>query len=289
MKKTTFWVLSTVGVVIFGFLLVQIFSMYIYREKNSASVGGYIGTDFLSSEMQGDSVLNKQGSPTYNDAEGSKVQKTGAINFLVRDIDSAVDSVEVVNMKYSGVVTNIYDYGRGNERSVQLTVKVPVESFEKYYEELRELDGEVTYANIGSNDLTEQYIDITSRLENLKSVESQLVGILKGASSVQDILAVQKELNSVRGDIESYEAQKRYFDNQTDYSYISLTFNIDKEGLNISDEPWKPLGEFRVALNALVYILKALVNVGVWVLVFSPIVLIPVGIVLYVSKRKRTK
>lgn len=194
--------------------------------------------------------------------------------------------METVNAKYSGEVTNIYDYGRGNDRYVQLTVKVPVQSFEKYYEELRKLDGEVTYANIGTNDLTEQYIDITSRLENLKSVESQLVGILKGASSVQDILAVQKELNSVRGDIESYEAQKRYFDNQTDYSYISLTFNIDKEGLNISDEPWKPLGEFRVALNALINVLKALVNVGVWVLVFSPLVLIPVGIVLYVSKKK---
>lgn len=286
MKKTVSWVLITVGIVIFGFLIVQIFSVYIYREKNSSMIEGNIRPDFLSSGMQEDSVLYEKGSPTYNDDEGSKIQKTGSINFLVRDFDSAVDSVETVNAKYSGEVTNIYDYGRGNDRYVQLTVKVPVQSFEKYYEELRKLDGEVTYANIGTNDLTEQYIDITSRLENLKSVESQLVGILKGASSVQDILAVQKELNSVRGDIESYEAQKRYFDNQTDYSYISLTFNIDKEGLNISDEPWKPLGEFRVALNALINVLKALVNVGVWVLVFSPLVLIPVGIVLYVSKKK---
>ena len=286
MKKTTFWILATVGVVIFGFLLIQILGVYIYSAKNSYSVGGNTSQDFLSSEMP---APDMQRDTLYNNEEGSKVQKTGSINFLVRDLDSAVDSVEIVNVKYLGVITNIYDYGRGNDRSVQLTIKVPVESFEKYYEELRELDGEITYANIGTNDLTEQYVDITSRLENLRSVENQLVGILEGATSVQDILAVQKELNTVRGDIESYEAQKRYFDNQTDYSYISLTFNIDKEGLNISDEPWKPFGEFRVALNALLSVLKALVNVGVWVLVFSPLVLIPVGIVLYVSKRKRTK
>jgi len=291
MKRTTFWVLTTVGIVIFGFLIVQLFSLYIYGVKSSVRVEdnflpSYMSEDSISYDPYQREIGSTQDSATYNDDEGSKVQKTGSINFLVRDLDSAVDNVQVVNVKYSGVVTNIYDYGRGNDRTVQLTVKVPVKGFEEYYEELRKLDGEVTYANIDTNDLTEQYIDITSRLENLKSVEGQLVGILKDASSVQDILAVQKELNTVRGDIESYEAQKRYFDNQTDYSYVSLTFNIDKEGLNISDKPWKPLGEFRVALNALVYILKGIVNVGVWVLVFSPIILIPVGIVLYITKRK---
>lgn len=229
------------------------------------------------------------GDALYNNEEGSKVQKTGTVTMLVRNIDDTVDSMESVNSKYSGQVTNIYDYGRGNERFVQITVKVPVENFETYYEELRGLDGEVTYANIGTNDLTEQYIDITSRLENLKQVEAQLVEILKNASSVQDILAVQKELNTVRGDIESYEAQKRYFDSQTDYAYISITFSIDKEGLNISDEPWKPLGEFRAALNALVSVLRGLVNAGIWLLVFSPVVLIPVGIVIFVTKKKQVK
>ncbi len=224
-----------------------------------------------------------------NDADGSKVQKNGSISFLVEKIDDSVESVKVINSKYSGQITNIYDYGRGNDRVVTITVKVPVADFESYYEEVRDIDGEVTYANISTTDVTEEYIDITSRLKNLKSVETQLVGILEDAESVTDILAVQKELNTVRGDIESYEQRKRYFDSQTDYSYISISFSIDKTGLNISEDEWKPWGEFKAALNSLVSVLKGFVNMTIWLLVFSPIVLIPVGIVLYIVKRKKQK
>lgn len=284
MKKLPFFLLIALGTIISAFVLIQLFSMFIYSEKQAK-------VEYISPDYAVDSSYMGRGNadPLYNNEEGSKVQKTGSVTMLVKNIDDAVNGMDSVNSKYSGQVTNIYDYGRGNERSVQITIKVPVENFETYYDELRKIDGEVTYANIGTNDLTEQYIDITSRLANLKEVETQLVGILRTATTVQDILAVQKELNTVRGDIESYEAQKRYFDSQTDYAYISITFSIDKEGLNISDEPWKPLGEFRAALNALVSVLRGLVNAGIWLLVFSPVVLIPVGILILVTRKKQVK
>jgi len=285
MKKTTLIVLIVIGVLISGFVIVQLFSWFIYARKNPSVE--YSRDSATSYEAGSPSMDLGQGSDAlYNNEEGSKVQKTGTVNFLVVDIDESVDELSGVNSEYEAQITNINDSGRGNDRYVQLTIKVPVESFETYYNELREIEGEVIFANVGTNDLTERYVDITSRLENLRKVETQLVGILEGAESVQDILAVQKELNTVRGDIESYEAQKRYFDSQTDYSYITVTFSIDKEGLNISDEPWKPVGEFRAALNALVSVLKGLVNTGIWVLVFSPVVLIPVGIIFLLSKGK---
>ncbi len=291
MKKTLFWSLLALGIILVLAIPVLVFNQY-KGSTQEYSDGGYLGSVGSPEEVARDYEMASDSfkeSPTYNNDEGSKIQKTGSITFLVKNIDDIVDSLAPVTLKYGAEVTNIYDYGRGNDRVLQLTIKVPVDQFESYYEELRELDGEITYANIGTTDLTEQYIDITSRLENLKSVESQIVKILDQATTVTDILAVQRELNTVRGEIESYEAQKRYFDSQTDYSYITLTFSIDKEGLNISDEPWKPLGEFRAALNALVSVLKSFVNATIWILVFSPVVLIPVGIVLLVLKRKTPK
>jgi len=291
MKKTLFWSLLALGIILVLAIPVLVFNQY-KGSTQEYSDGGYLGSVGSPEEVARDYEMASDSfkeSPTYNNDEGSKIQKTGSITFLVKSIDDIADSLAPVTLKYDAEVTNIYDYGRGNDRVLQLTIKVPVDQFESYYEELRELDGEITYANIGTTDLTEQYIDITSRLENLRSVESQIVKILDQATTVTDILAVQRELNTVRGEIESYEAQKRYFDSQTDYSYITLTFSIDKEGLNISDEPWKPFGEFRAALNALVSVLKSFVNATIWILVFSPVVLIPVGIVLLVLKRKAPK
>lgn len=284
MKKTLFWILLSLGILIVISLPVIFFTQN--KTVSQDEIGGYMPSPDVASdyEVARDSY---EESPTYNDGEGSKIQKRGSVNILVRSIDDMVSTLSPITSKYEGEVTDIYDSGRGNDRVLTLTIKVPVDNFETYYSELRELDGEVTFANIGTTDLTEQYIDITSRLENLREVEAQIIVILDKANTVTDILAVQKELNNVRGEIESYEAQKRYFDSQTDYSYISLTLSIDKEGLNISDEPWKPLGEFRAALNALVSVLKTLVNSTIWILVFSPVVLIPLGIVLVVNKRRK--
>ena len=288
-KKTLFIVLSIL--VFFGIMLFVSILIGRVRYQTSIKESGYIDSysgvepSFLPS-FEGE-ARELAADELVNNADGSKVQKNGSISFLVEKIDDSVESVKVINSKYSGQITNIYDYGRGNDRVVTITVKVPVTDFEAYYEEIRDIDGEVTYANISTTDVTEEYIDITSRLKNLKSVETQLVGILQDAESITDILAVQKELNTVRGEIESYEQRKRYFDSQTDYSYISISFSIDKTGLNISEDEWKPWGEFKAALNSLVSVLKGFVNMTIWLLVFSPIVLIPVGIVLYIVKRKK--
>ncbi len=290
-KKTLFIVLSILvflGIMLFVSILIgRVRYQAATTESGYGYIDSYSGVDpsFLPSfESQEKGLATDE---LLNDADGSKIQKNGSISFLVEKIDESVESVKVINTKYLGQITNIYDYGRGNDRVVTITVKVPVTNFESYYEEIRDIDGEVTYANISTTDVTEEYIDITSRLKNLKSVETQLVEILQDAQSITDILAVQKELNTVRGEIESYEQRKRYFDSQTDYSYISISFSIDKMGLNISEDEWKPWGEFKAALNSLVSVLKGFVNMTIWLLVFSPIVLIPVGIVLYIVKRRK--
>lgn len=285
MKKATVWILSVLGILAFLILLLFVISLYI--RKAELGTGGPTADSVGSTER---SVVNPTPAQEleYNNSEGSKIKKSGYITFLVEDLDEAYDGLVSVNGQHSGEVTNIYDSGKGNDRYIQVVIKVPVEEFESYYEAVRGMGGEVTYANINTVDVTDEYIDITSRLSNLESVESQLVGILAQAETVEDILAVQSELTKVRGEIERYEAQKRYFDSQADYSYVTVLFNIDKTGLNITDDEWKPLGEFKVALNTLVSVFRSVVNLGIWVLVFSPVVLIPVGIVWLVA-RKGTK
>ncbi len=247
----------------------------------SSDMGLDMEKAYESATLSSDELVNNQ--------EGSKVQKNGSVSILVEQLDASVESLKLINGKYLGQITNIYDYGQGNDRVVQITVKVPVEDFEAYYEELRELDGEVTYANVSTTDVTEEYIDITSRLANLKNTETQLNRILEQADTVTDILAVQRELNTVRGDIENYEQRKRYFDSQTDYAYMSVTFALDKTGLNIAEDEWKPWGEVKAALKSLVSVLKGFVNLIIWIVVFSPVVLVPFFVVKYIVKRNKAK
>ncbi len=292
-KKLLFNILGGLGV----FILLCIFVFFFFRrspsydngvsEFASENIGKELDSSYYAPSI--DETMSLAPDQMINNKDGSKVQKNGSIILLVENIDDAVEELRSVNGMYSAQITNIYDSGRGNDRNVSITVKVPVEKFENYYEELRKLDGEVTYANVSTLDVTQEYIDITSRLSNLKSTEAQLVKILERAENVTDILAVQRELNTVRGDIESYEQKKRYFDSQTDYSFITVSFSVDKTGLNVSEDEWKPWGEFKAAIKSLIDLLKGFVNFLIWVLVFSPIILIPLFVIKYLLKRKKAK
>jgi len=287
-KPLSIIIIAIVGI----FLIVGVFavlgttkSQYSPSSYDSRSSIGDMGS--YEGYYKGDASISE--NEMVNNQEGSKVQKNGSVSVLVENIDESIEALKSINSAFNGQITNIYDSGKGNERTVQITVKVPVEKFEAYYEQLRKLDGEVVYADITTVDVTEEYIDITSRLNNLRNTEAQLNKILERADSVTDVLAVQKELSTVRGEIESYEQRKRYFDSKTDYAYISVSFAIDKTGLNISEEQWKPWGEVKAAVKALIEVLKDLVNVIIWLVIFSPLVLIPYFLIKHFKKGKKTE
>jgi uncharacterized membrane protein len=295
-KPLSIIIIAIVGI----FLIVCIFSvlgtsrsLYISSSDdnqssmwNSMDSVGSLG--FSEGYYEGDSSTY-QNETANNNQDGSKIQKNGSVSVLVENIDDSIEALKNINSAFKGQITSIYDNGKGNERAVQITVKVPVEKFEAYYEQLRKLEGEVVYANITTVDVTEEYIDITSRLNNLRNTEAQLNRILERANSVTDVLAVQRELNTVRGEIESYEQRKRYFDNQTDYAYVSISFAVDKTGLDIAEEQWKPWGEVKAAVKALVEVLKGLVNVIIWLVIFSPLVLIPYFLIKHLRKGKKSE
>ncbi len=295
-KKTLFILSGILGVLLVVGIAVTLFysahksPSYDSRDEIYNYVGGDMGMPidsmYLDKSVEEYAPLDSE--QMVNNQEGSKVQKNGSVSFLVENMDDSIADLKSVNSMFGGQITNIYDYGRGNDRNVSITVKVPVEKFEAYYESLRELEGEVTYANVSTLDVTEEYIDITSRLANLRSTEKQLVKVLEKAEKISDILAVQRELNTVRGEIESYEQRKRYFDSQTDYSYITISFSIDKTGINVSEDEWKPWGEVKAAVKSLIELLKGFVNLIIWIVIFSPIVLAPFLIVRYLIKRRKT-
>jgi hypothetical protein len=278
--------------IVLAVLLITLAILFVLLSSlRTANIGNYVGgiapmyeKSYVESSIDRSYV---EDSIMYNNNQGSKVRKNGDMSMLVKNIDDSFDSLKNINTKYTGEINNVYDSGSGNSRYLRVTTKIPVDNFDKYFEEVKSSDGEVTYINVSTADVTEEYIDITSRLKNLREVETQLQEILKQADNVKDVLAVQSELSRVRGEIESYEGRKRYFDSQTDYAYLNVTFSLDKEGLKIAEDQWKPVGEFKAALNAFVDVLKALVNLGIWILVFSPLVLIPTGIVLVIAKRKK--
>ena len=71
--------------------------------------------------------------------------------------------------------------------------------------------------------MTEEYIDLEARLRAKRALETQFLEIMKQAHKVSDALEVQTQLTQVRTEIEQIEGRRRFLENQSALSTITIS------------------------------------------------------------------
>lgn len=111
---------------------------------------------------------------------------------------------------------------RRTDKRLQITLRLPSARFEEALRRLSKL-GKVDKRAIGGRDVTTEYVDLTMRLANAQRVRLRYIELLKRANSVEEALKVQKELERITGQIESFKARISVIDNQVSLSTVQLT------------------------------------------------------------------
>lgn len=118
--------------------------------------------------------------------------------------------------------------------SVRVVLRVASDKLDGTLEALRKLGTHVGSENITSKDVTEDWVDLDARLRTQKKLEEQYLEILKGATRVEDLLNVQKQLAEVRGEIEKLEGKRRVLDDQIALSSVTVTFQGNRPFITAS-------------------------------------------------------
>jgi hypothetical protein len=113
--------------------------------------------------------------------------------------------------------------GRNQVRSATLEVKVPASRFDELTEELEPL-GRLQFVNVGAEDVSEEFVDLTARVENGRRLEDRLVELLRTRTGkLQDVLSVERELARVREEIERMEGRLRFLKTSAQLSTLSVS------------------------------------------------------------------
>ncbi|HEY5485837.1 MAG TPA: DUF4349 domain-containing protein, partial [Candidatus Cryosericum sp.] len=150
-----------------------------------------------------------------------KIIFNASLSLDVIDAEKAFSDCEILVAKYSGFVAESSLQKSDTKVVAAATLRVPADKATQLMNDLAGL-GTVTSRSSGSEDVTSQYIDIQARLKVLRAEEEQLVGFLKKATNIEDMLAVQEQLRTVRTEIEQYEGQQRYMDNATSLATVTV-------------------------------------------------------------------
>ncbi|HKM20354.1 MAG TPA: DUF4349 domain-containing protein [Candidatus Dojkabacteria bacterium] len=238
-----------------------------------------------SNEMK--TELAPQVETTNTSQKDKNIIKEGDLNVYADDIDATIKEIDTIAKKYQAESQNTYDSGKGISRRVNIEYRVKVNDFENFFNDLKDMDVEIGSASSGITDVTNEVIDLQARLKTYRNTEAQLLEIQKTAKNVNDTMAVYRELNNIRYEIERIESQLKYYANQTEYSTVTISVAQSNVGAVIEDDKWRPLGVLKNALRAFVTVLKGLGSVLIWLVVFGTPVVIVVLVIRYVVRKRK--
>ncbi|MDW7729554.1 MAG: DUF4349 domain-containing protein [Bacillota bacterium] len=227
------------------------------------------------------------------------VIRNGSMDLAVQDTRGTMRKIREMVNDAEGIVSNSYVYEmREGQYGGYMTLRIPERLFDPFMEQL-ETFGKATNIQTSIEDVTMQYVDLESRLNNQLAQEARLVEILDMADTVEDVLEVEKELYHIRGEIESMTAQLTYLKDQVSYATINL--NLREE--TIPTEVISPgafdnfgkriqqafIGSINFVLNAFSVIIIAFIAMLPVLILIGFIVLIIWLLVKKLSGRRKNK
>ncbi|MGO4291483.1 DUF4349 domain-containing protein [Chitinophaga sp. RAB17] len=153
-----------------------------------------------------------------------KIIKNGILRFSTSDFDACRNRVADTVKKYGGYIANESQTNTSMEWRNELEIKVPSATFDKCMEALAGGATRVDEKSMTSTDVTAEYVDLDARMKARMAVEQRYLQILQQAKKVEEILAVEAQLKSIREEIESAKGRLQYMDHHVAYSGIHLTY-----------------------------------------------------------------
>ncbi|MEJ2739824.1 MAG: DUF4349 domain-containing protein [Dehalococcoidia bacterium] len=175
------------------------------------------------------------------------IVRTGNMRLVVDDVMDSIDSIIGLADRFEGYVVSSNSWREDDRVYGAITIRVPAGYFTKAMDALGEMAVEVKSQDIYSTDGTEEYIDLSARLQNLEATEQQLMRIMEKAEDVDDILDVQRELTDTRGEIERIKGRMQYLqqtsntsliDVQLEQAKLEVKLNASKRNLERGEEVW---------------------------------------------------
>lgn len=236
---------------------------------------------------------NASSAPATPAVEGRKLVWTGSVSVLVDDYEPFQDDLDAKLDELGGFVANAdLSHYAGRVSWATLTVRVPSHRFEELVS-WAESEVEVQSLAIGTQDVTEEWVDIRTRIDNGKRTEQRLLELLEDrTANLADVLAVERELARVRGDIEAAEGRMRVLADQVELATLTISVSVR--------DPYEPavergLGEkiadaFTSSLEAMVVVgeglLIAFVALAPWLLLMALFVYAFYRVVRFLIRRK---
>ncbi len=240
-------------------------------------------------------ISNQAGESVVVQTSNRKIIKNADVRLLVKDTDVAIDRTTQIIGDLGGYIISsrvwYQDYFGNNLKYSTISIGIPVDQFEQALTRLRGLSIRVLDENATGEDVTDQYVDLQSQLQNLEATRARILEFLKDAKTVDEALRINQELANIEAQIEQIKGRMNYISDRSAFSTITVNFEPEFPILTatptttpaptltprptFTSTPWKPGETFKDASSTVSNTYRSLIDFLIWIVVVVIPVLAP--------------
>jgi hypothetical protein len=205
------------------------------------------------------------------------------LSIIVTDVNARVNDIQSMAKAMGGFIVsvNIYQTAVNDGEPVpqaNIVIRVPQEKLDDALNQVKAGVVDVQNENRSGQDVTDQYVDLQSRLKAKQAAEQQLLTIMQDAKRTEDVLAVYSQLQQIQSDIEVLKGQIKYYEQSAALSAISVNVIAEQSVQPIQVGPWTPKGVARDAIQQLIYFWQDFIDFMIRLFLYILPVLVTIGI-----------
>lgn len=177
-------------------------------------------------------ISSSNNLPPFNDL---KIIKSANVRYKVKEVKMATNQIKQLVDEYGAYITDLQFESSLYSLENRFTIKIPQQHFNTMMDSIVKVAEFIDFETITTEDVTEEYIDVQTRLKTKLEVKERYESILrKNAKTVEDILATEDKLGAIQEEIEASQGKLKYFANKVAFSTIQIDLY---ETVDYKEEP----------------------------------------------------
>ncbi len=211
-----------------------------------------------------DSLASEESAPQAQPAQPRLIVRNASLSLVVTDVPAQVEAIAQIAKDYNGFVVSSNSTTFGKDTRANVVLRVDSDKLDMTIGRLRAMAIEVRNLNVTGEDVTAQFVDLDAQLKNLESAEAQLKKILEQTEKSEDVLAVFREITTIRGQIDQIKGRMKYLSQSAALATVSVELIPDAAAQPVEAPAWRPGGTLNNAIEALIRSLQGLVDIAIY-------------------------
>ncbi len=213
---------------------------------------------------------------------GPLIIRTAQLSLTVANLDAARRDVDKLLTGYRGYIAQMnVNSPSGQGRSLDASLRVPVAQLDAMLSAMKRL-GHVDSEGQNGEEVTSQVVDLDARLSNARNAEQRLTELLRDRSGkLSDVLAVEEQIDNVRGQIEQMEAERKSFSNRIDFATVQLRIVEEYKQSLVVDDRSLSTRLRNAAIDGYRTVVAGVIGIVLFLLAYGPAVLIAAAILFF--------